>query len=248
MRSTELLANRQRIVSAWRDGLSMPADIDTLLRRMIGGDRLAAAEIMVIARRPQPLPALAGRGCSDQHGCTHHHAPAVVGPRRAIRRDHQGPATRRGRHRSPRWHRRFARCACPRTSLGFSRQHPRGLDRRRSLPPPPPQPPPHPPCPPEGAPMSDLSPHTPSRPPGPEPYAPPTMDRVVPWIPAGRVHRHADRRRGGQPDQRSSVAFSPAPSWAPSSPGPWAAAATALLDRCHRSRSDGRIGGRLRRR
>jgi hypothetical protein len=41
-----LSGDRQRIVSAWREGSLMPADIDTLLRRMIGGDPVAAEEIV----------------------------------------------------------------------------------------------------------------------------------------------------------------------------------------------------------
>src|ERR1700712_3375538 len=38
--------HRQRIVRARGEGFFFPADIDTLLRRMIGGDPLAAAEVV----------------------------------------------------------------------------------------------------------------------------------------------------------------------------------------------------------
>ena len=117
-------AHHQPIVSGRADGSPMPDEIDNLLRRMIGGDAAAAEEVL----RPRPdrqHTEAAGRCRTD-----HHRTARTAGPGSEERRHDPGPPTRRRRHRSPERQCRCAGCPCPRTSLRFPGQHPRGLDRR----------------------------------------------------------------------------------------------------------------------
>ena len=121
-RTGPVSGRRQRIISAREHSEPMPTDIEVLLRRLIGGDDTAPAEILDRAQTDDsPGLLVAAALVADEPA-------AVPHPGRDQRRHDQGPAARRARRRPPQRRRGAARRPGPRPPLGPSRQRPRRLD------------------------------------------------------------------------------------------------------------------------